>query len=131
MRVVVQRVERADVKYGGEEIARIGGGLVLYVGITRGEADGAGSWLVGELQSLLAPDDAILCLSQFTLFASFKGCKPSFHRAEAPAVAEPYFSRVFEELSTAFPGRVKRGLFGRVLQVGLSGAGMDTLLLER
>lgn len=131
MRVVVQRVESAGVEHEGSEVARISGGLILYVGIVRGETPGADAWLVEELRRVAKPGDEILCLSQFTLLASFKGPKPSFNRAEAHAVADAYFTLAFERLCEAFPGRVRRGPFGKVLAINLSGAQMVTFLLER
>lgn len=131
MRIVVQKVDSAVARCGQRMLASIGKGIVLYIGISKDECPGADKWLIEELTKIKAAQDQILCLSQFTLFGMFKGPKPSFHRAERPEIAEPYFSEIVEKIKDAFDCRVERGLFGKVLQVELRGMGMETLLLER
>src|SRR5215213_10533637 len=104
MRVVIQRVSSASVKVGGEVVGEIGRGLLVLVGIARGDGpeavraaaeklaglrvfeDGAGKMNL----DLAAVGGAFLVVSQFTLAGSVaKGRRPSFDRAAPPAEAEP------------------------------------------
>lgn len=131
MKVVFQRVSNAEAIYNNETVASIGKGLVLYIGISKNEEPDAIDWIIEKIRELKEEDDQILCLSQFTLFATFKASKPSFHRAEASHVAEPFFTTLVERIRTSSDCLVERGPFGKVLEIKLAGSGMDTLLLEK
>ena len=104
MRAVVQRVSEASVSIGGKEVARIGRGLLILLGIE--DADGVEDleWLAVKLAKLRIFSDAegkmnagiadvegrALVVSQFTLHAmTKKGNRPSFIRAARPEVAVP------------------------------------------
>ena len=93
MKIVLQRVKNVSVTVSGEEISGIGPGLLLLVGIARGDDEAEAKWLVEKVSGLrvFADEDgkmnlnvreaegAILAVSQFTLLADTrKGKRPSF-----------------------------------------------------
>ncbi len=145
MRVLLQRVRRGAVTVAGEEIAEIGRGVVLLVGVTHGDTPAEAEWLakkVAELRifeneagrfdrSLLNVGGSALVVSQFTLYADTrKGRRPSFTRAAPPEMAEPlvdHFARALAELGVP----VQTGRFGAHMLVSIENDGPVTILLER
>ncbi len=145
MRIVLQRVKNAYVAVEGKEVARIGKGLLLLVGIGRGDGEEELSFWARKIPDLrVFPDDEgkfnlslrdvggeILCVSQFTLYGDCrKGRRPSFTEAAPGQEAERLFSR-FVELLSAQGVPVKSGIFGARMEVGLVNDGPVTLILER
>lgn len=150
MRFVVQRVKSARVEVAGEAVAAIGTGFLVLAGFSRDDgphAPASRSWRA-MLDKLLAlrvfPDAAgkmnlglmdfgggILVVSQFTLFADCRrGRRPSFTDAAAPDVALNLFGRLCADLSARLPGRVRQGIFGADMDVGLVNWGPVTILLD-
>lgn len=144
MRVVLQRVARAAVTVGSEEVARIGRGLLLLVGVERGdgptEVDAAARKLAAlrifedaDGKMNLGPDDVgseMLVVSQFTLLANTeKGRRPSFERAAPPEVAAPLVAELAARLRAA-GFRVAEGRFGARMRVALDNDGPVTLVLD-
>lgn len=142
MKTVVQRVTRAVVRVAGEPIAQIGAGLLLLVGVERGDGEADADTTARKIAALRifpgrTPMDrtvgeaghACLVVSQFTLAASLsKGNRPSFEPAEDPARAEPLYARVAEQLARAgLP--VETGRFGADMQVDLLNDGPVTFLV--
>jgi D-tyrosyl-tRNA(Tyr) deacylase len=134
----VQRVTHATVSVEGREVARIGPGLLVLLGIAHDDDLATAGRLAEKVRALRIFPDAegrmneplgereILCVSQFTLYADTqRGSRPSFAAAAAPAHAEPLYER-FCDVATA-----KRGVFGAHMQVALVNDGPVTLLLER
>ncbi|MGC9530353.1 MAG: D-aminoacyl-tRNA deacylase [Candidatus Bipolaricaulaceae bacterium] len=145
MRIVLQRVTEAWVRVDGRQVARIGRGLLLLVGVARGDdEEELAFWArkVPELRvfpdregeincSLRQAGGAVLCVSQFTLLGDVrKGRRPSFSAAAPPAEAAGLFDR-FAELLAAQGVEVERGVFGAHMEVGLVNWGPVTLILER
>jgi D-tyrosyl-tRNA(Tyr) deacylase len=137
VRALVQRVARATVSVGGEEVAAIGPGLLVLLGVTHGDGEPEVQRLAGKVQALRVFEDdqgrmneplgdrEILCVSQFTLYGDTrKGNRPSFVDAAPPDRAEPLYER-FCELVDA-----QRGVFGARMAVELVNDGPVTLLLE-
>jgi D-tyrosyl-tRNA(Tyr) deacylase len=137
MRALIQRVNRASVSVEGEEVAAIGAGLLVLLGIRAGDGAPEAERLAAKVRALRVFEDAdgrmneplgereLLCVSQFTLYAETrKGNRPSFVAAAPPEDAEPLYER-FCELAGA-----KRGLFGARMAVELVNDGPVTLLLE-
>jgi D-tyrosyl-tRNA(Tyr) deacylase len=139
MRAVVQRVSRARVKVGGEEVGAIGPGLLVLLGVRRGDTAEAADKLVRKLQALRIFEDAdgrmnlsvqdvggeVLCVSQFTLYGDTrKGNRPSFVEAAPPVEAEALYARVREALGA------KGGRFGAHMEVELVNDGPVTILVE-
>ena len=142
MKTVVQRVSRAEVRVGGSVVGRIERGLLLLVGVERGDAEADADTTARKIAALrlfpgktpmdLAPGDAgaaCLVVSQFTLCASLaKGNRPSFEPAEEPARAESLYQRVAAQLRAAgLP--VETGRFGADMEVDLVNDGPVTFLV--
>jgi D-tyrosyl-tRNA(Tyr) deacylase len=137
MRALVQRVTRAAVRVGSSEVARIGPGLLVLLGIAHDDDPATADRLAGRVRALRIFADAegrmneplgereILCVSQFTLYGDAKrGNRPSFAAAAAAAHAEPLYERF------CAAAEAKRGVFGAHMLIELVGDGPVTLLLE-
>ena len=139
MRALVQRVSRAAVEVDGEEVASIGLGLLVLLGVRTGDTAEQANRLAGKLERLRVFEDAegklnlsvrdvggeLLCVSQFTLYGDArKGNRPSFVDAAPPELAEPLYERVRSALGA------QGGAFGAHMSVSLVNDGPVTLLLE-
>jgi D-tyrosyl-tRNA(Tyr) deacylase len=139
VRALVQRVSEAAVSVEGDEVARIGPGLLVLLGVRQGDAAEQADRLAAKLKRLRIFEDAegrmnlsvddvggeVLCVSQFTLYGdSRKGNRPSFVEAAAPEVAEPLYERVREALGA------RGGRFGARMRVSLVNEGPVTIMLE-
>jgi D-aminoacyl-tRNA deacylase len=139
MRAVVQRVSSAAVSVDGHELARIGPGLLVLLGVRGGDTAEQADKLVRKLLALrvfedgegrmnLALADAggeIMCVSNFTLYADTRrGNRPSFVDAAAPEEAEPLYERVRQGLGA------KGGRFGARMAVELVNDGPVTLVID-
>ncbi|MCD6182577.1 MAG: D-tyrosyl-tRNA(Tyr) deacylase [Candidatus Cloacimonetes bacterium] len=145
MRLVLQRVSKAEVTVAGQRVGSIGVGLVVLLGV--GPADTASdiSWLVKKCVELRIFEDSdgkmnrsvqdvggsILLVSQFTLYGRCnRGRRPDFTQAASPEVAEGMyqsFGRALE--ATGIP--VEYGVFGAHMKLSLTNDGPVTILLER
>ena len=149
MRVVLQRVSRAEVRIregGGARVSgRVGRGFLLLVGFTHGDGEAQLEWMAEKVAGLrlfadaddrmnLALGDvggALLVVSQFTLYGdAVKGRRPSFVDAARPESAQPLYER-FVSLLRGRGLRVETGEFGAMMDVELVNDGPVTLLLER
>jgi D-tyrosyl-tRNA(Tyr) deacylase len=137
MRALVQRVSRAAVRVDGEEIATIGPGLLVLLGVRDGDGEAEADRLADKVRSLRVFDDAegrmneplgereLLCVSQFTLYGDVrKGNRPSWTEAAPPEIAEPLYDRFCERTGA------KRGVFGARMEVELVNDGPVTLLID-
>jgi D-aminoacyl-tRNA deacylase len=146
VRVVLQRVKSASVAVEGETVSEIGPGLLLLVGIARGDGEEQADWLAEKVAGLRVFADEegrmnlgvresggeVLSVSQFTLLADTrKGKRPSFVKAAAPEEAEPLFERFCEGLRRAGVASVRTGRFGAMMDVALVNDGPVTIVLER
>ncbi len=144
MRIVLQRVARASVSVNGEQVAQIGRGLLLLVGITHDDGDEDARYLAEKCVNLRIFEDEegkmnisgieigaeILAVSQFTLYAdSRKGRRPSFVRAAPPEKSEPLFYR-FVEYLRKMGLRTETGRFGEHMLVELVNDGPVTIILD-
>jgi D-tyrosyl-tRNA(Tyr) deacylase len=137
MRALVQRVGRASVSVDGDEVAAIGAGLLVFLGVGEGDGEAVVDRLADKVRALRVFDDAdgrmneplgqreVLCVSQFTLYADTrKGNRPSFIGAAPPDVAEALYERFCDRLDA------RRGVFGARMAVELVNDGPVTLMLE-
>ena len=139
MRALVQRVAEASVSVGGEEVSRIGAGLLVLLGVGRGDGAEQADRIARKVRSLRVFEDAegrmnlsvedvqgeVLCVSQFTLYGdSRRGNRPSFVDAAPPEQAEPLYERVRGALGA------QGGMFGARMSVALVNDGPVTLLVE-
>jgi D-tyrosyl-tRNA(Tyr) deacylase len=146
VRVVLQRVSRAEVRIEERIAGRIGRGYLLLVGFRAEDTEETLRWMADKILSLrLFPDDddkmnrgldevsgGVLVISQFTLYGDTrKGRRPSFLDAAPPPIAIPLYERFLEMLRAAAPGPVEAGEFGAMMDVELVNDGPVTLILER
>ena len=149
MRVLLQRVSRAEVRIrenGQSRLSgRIGRGFLLLVGFTHGDGEGQLAWMAEKVIGLRVFGDAedkmnlaladvggaLLVVSQFTLYGDAqKGRRPSFIDAARPEAAVPLYER-FVALLRARGAQVETGEFGAMMDVELVNDGPVTLWLER
>ena len=144
MRVLLQRVTQASVSIDGEEVARIGKGLVCLVGVAQGDTESDARFLAEKVVNLrIFSDEAgkfnlslvdvsgeLLAVSQFTLLADArKGRRPSFTQAALPVEAEALFNK-FVELARATGLRMETGRFQKHMLVEIYNDGPVTVLLD-
>ncbi len=144
MRMVIQRVSRAEVRVEGAAVGRIARGLLLLVGLERGDGERQIERAAKRVATLrVFTDDegrmnrgldeiggAVLAVSQFTVAGSIrKGRRPDFDRALPGELAEPMFER-FVELLRNEGAAVETGVFGALMEVELVNDGPVTLIWE-
>ena len=144
MRALLQRVSRAAVRVEGEEIACIGPGLLVLLGVASVDAPGAEERLASRCGEFRIFEDEegrmnrsvreiggeALVVPQFTLVADVsRGWRPSFDPAAPPDRAERAFLVFCEALSSQGIA-TKRGRFGASMEVELTNMGPATFLLE-
>lgn len=143
MRAVCQRVTEARVRVGGSVVGEIESGLVVLLGVARGDSEADADRLAAKIaalrifgneagkfdRSLVDVGGSALVVSQFTLLAdTAKGNRPSFTDAAPPEEAEPLYERVCSVLMAAgIP--VAQGVFGARMAVELVNDGPVTLVL--
>ena len=144
MRLVIQRVTRAAVRVGGKALADIGPGLLVLVGVGRGDGPTEAEWLAGKVHHLRIFEDdqgkmnlslaevggEVLVVPQFTLYGdASKGRRPSWAGAAPPEEA----TRSVDDFASALEAlgaSVKRGSFREHMEVELVNDGPVTILLE-
>jgi len=146
LKIVLQRVKNASVSVNGALFSEIGPGLLLLVGIAKGDTKAEAEWHAEKIAGLRIFNDdegkmnlgvreaggEILAVSQFTLLADTrKGKRPSFIEAAPPGEAEPLFDYFCERLRAAGVRSVKTGSFGAMMDVALTNDGPVTVVLER
>jgi D-tyrosyl-tRNA(Tyr) deacylase len=137
VRALVQRVASASVTVDGAEVAGIGPGLLVLLGVTHDDDEATADRLADKVGALRVFPDAegrmneplgdrdVLCVSQFTLYGDArKGNRPSYVAAAPPEHAEALYERFSERLGA------RRGVFGAHMHVALVNDGPVTLLLE-
>jgi len=144
VKALLQRVTGASVSVAGEEVGRIGRGLVVFVGVASGDTERDAQYLVQKTASLrIFADEAgrfnlsaldikgeLLVVSQFTLLADTrKGRRPSFVEAAPLAQAEGLFEQFVEE-ARATGLKVETGRFQQYMQVEIHNDGPVTILLD-
>ena len=144
MRAVVQRVSESSVAVGPGVVGRIGGGLLVLLGVSKTDTEKESDYLAEKIvnlrifedeggrlnRSLIEVGGEMLVVSQFTLLADCrKGRRPSFDHAAPPELAE----KLYEDLVAALAGhglKVATGRFRQMMEVGLINDGPVTLLLD-
>ena len=144
MKALLQRVSRAEVRVDGRAVGTIGRGLLVLLGVERGDAPPDAASLADKTAELrIFPDEAhhmnrsveevggaCLVVSQFTLAGSTRrGRRPSFDAAAPPGEAEPLYEH-FVACLRARGLPVATGVFRAMMEVELVNDGPVTLLLE-
>jgi len=145
MRLLLQRVRRASVTVAGETVGEIGHGILLFIGITRGDTPADADWLAKKAaglrifeddegrmnRSLLELGGEALVVSQFTLYADCrKGRRPGFDAAGDPAEAETLYEYFVGRMKAEGVKKVATGRFGADMLVSLENDGPATFLLS-
>ena len=144
MRAVIQRVKAAAVYVDDRVSGKIGSGLLVFVGVGKGDGENDISYMASKIPDLRIFEDAsgkfnlslrencgeILVVSQFTLFGDCrKGRRPSFTEAEEPTAARKLYDRLILKLrERGIP--VQTGEFQARMEVHLVNDGPVTLLLD-
>ena len=149
MRVVLQRVSRAEVRVAGSVTGKIGVGFLVLAGFGPSDGDASLTWMADKILGLRLFGDAqgkmnlaladvggaLLVVSQFTLYGDVsKGRRPSFIDAAPPEAAIPLYERFVALLKERGAGSgtlVATGEFGAMMEVELVNDGPVTLLLEK
>jgi D-aminoacyl-tRNA deacylase len=144
MRAVIQRVSRAQVSVGEEIAGKIGGGILVFLGVSQTDTPADADYLAAKIANLRIFEDEngkmnlslvecggeVLAVSQFTLQGDArKGRRPSFDEAAPPEVAKElyeYFVRKIREAGIA----CETGRFQARMQVELVNEGPVTILLD-
>ncbi len=144
LKALIQRVGHASVTVDGHEVARIGGGLVILLGVAKADTAADPQYLVDKIANLrVFPDGRshfnksaletgaeLLVVSQFTLCANTrKGRRPDFSEAAPPAEAERLYQRAVE-LFRETGLSVATGVFQEHMQVALQNDGPVTIMLD-
>ena len=144
MRAVVQRAREARVEVEREIVGVIGKGLVVFVGMGKGDTIADARYLVDKIAGLRIFEDkagkmslsvgdaggALLLVSQFTLYGDVsRGRRPSFDGAMPPAEAEALYD-CFVTLAKETGIAVETGRFGANMRVLVDGDGPVTILLD-
>jgi len=144
LRALVQRVSKGSVSISDEVIASIKEGVVVFVGVGKGDSDADARYLAEKIANLrILPDDSgkfnlslldisgeALVVSQFTLFASTrKGRRPGFTDAAPPDIAEPLVDR-FTELLRSCGVKVQTGRFQQHMLVEIHNDGPVTVFID-
>jgi D-aminoacyl-tRNA deacylase len=144
MRAVIQRVTSAEVTVDGRSTGKIGKGLLVFVGVGKGDGEADISYLSSKIPDLRIFEDhsgkfnlslrdvggEMLIVSQFTLFGDCrKGRRPSFSDAEDPLAAKVFYEQLVERMKReGIP--VRTGEFQANMEVHLVNDGPVTLLLD-
>lgn len=143
MKIIIQRVKKAQVNIEGQVYGQIQQGLLLLVGVGPEDQKEDLDYAVRKLVNMRIFSDTegkmnlsvkdiqgeILSISQFTLFADTKkGNRPAFTGAAKPDVAEAFYQNFNRELAKEVP--VKTGIFGADMQVELVNDGPVTIILD-
>ena len=145
MKAVIQRVTRASVTVDGEQVAAIGGGLMILLGVAEGDTPRDAQVLADKIAnlrvfsdsddkmnlSLLTTGGAALVVSQFTLCANcVKGRRPDFFGAAKPDTANELYEYFCERIKFAGVQEVQKGVFGADMKVELLNDGPVTIIID-
>lgn len=146
MKAIVQRVLKASVVVDDQIISSIKNGLCILVGINKDDTDSDLNYLVQKILNTKFFEDEsgkrwkasvkdkqyeVLCISQFTLYHTFKGNKLDFHRAMTAEDAEKFYNKFLESLRQSYrPDAIKDGKFGAMMKVEIINDGPVTIEVD-
>ena len=144
MKAVIQRVTRASVQVEGKTVGQIESGLLVLLGVAKGDGDSDGRYLVEKIHTLRIFSDeqgkmnhsladiggSVLLVSEFTLLGrTTNGRPPSFDEVESPDEAKLLYEQVVTELRD-HGTHVETGVFAAHMQVELLNDGPVTLIID-
>jgi D-tyrosyl-tRNA(Tyr) deacylase len=149
VRVVLQRVTRAEVRVASRVTGRIGPGFLVLIGFAPADTETSLAWMAEKIlglrvfaddqgkmnRDLAETNGSLLVVSQFTLYGdASKGRRPSFIGAAPPAIAAALYGKfvaMLREQGARSSIRVETGEFGAMMEVELVNDGPVTLILEK
>jgi len=144
MIAILQRVKEASVTVGGETVSSCGQGILVLLGVARGDTERDAQLLADKISKLRIFEDeegkmnlsvndiggGILVVPNFTLLASYRrGNRPDFMNSETPEEAERLFGYFCEYITPLVPS-VGRGIFGAEMLVSLTNDGPITIPMD-
>lgn len=145
MKAVIQRVTRASVEVDGRIIGQIRGGLLVLLGVAKGDTETDLLYLAEKIPALRIFNDeagkmnrslaetggGVLAVSQFTLLGDTrKGRRPGFDQAADPATAKRLFEQFVDTLRKTTDVTIEAGVFGAHMKVELLNDGPVTFVLD-
>ena len=145
MKVVIQRVSKANVKVNDKITGEIDKGILVLLGIEDADTDEDIQWLSNKIvnlrifndengvmnRSVLEVNGNILVVSQFTLHASTKkGNRPSYIKAGKPDFAVAMYGKMIVQLEEDLGKKVQTGIFGADMKVKLLNDGPVTIIID-
>ena len=145
MKLVIQRVKKAEVKVDGQTVGKIDEGFLVLIGIKVGDTKEQADYLVKKLCNLRVFSDEnwkmnkslndvngkLLIVSQFTLYANCKnGNRPSFTEAREPQKANELYEYFKKMCSKELERNIQSGVFGADMKVELLNDGPVTIILD-
>ncbi|XP_063364177.1 D-aminoacyl-tRNA deacylase isoform X2 [Cydia amplana] len=132
MKALIQRVMNAKVTVNGEVISNIEQGLCVLIGISKNDNLMDMEYIDKRWsKSVVDKDYEVLCVSQFTLYNTWKGNKPDFHNAMAGDDSKKFYEQFLELLKESYkPEKIKDGVFGAYMQVSIENDGPVTVSIE-
>tara|TARA_B100001996_G_C18606569_1_gene572031 strand:+ start:777 stop:1229 length:453 start_codon:yes stop_codon:yes gene_type:complete len=145
MRVVIQRVNNANVIVDNNEVASIKKGLLVFVGIVLNDSIDDINWISNKIVNLRIFDDEngvmnnslkdisgeILVVSQFSLMAmTKKGNRPSYIKAANSKIAIPLYENFKKIIKKNLGNKVESGVFGADMEINLSNNGPMTIIID-
>ena len=145
MKIVIQRVSKANVTINKIKVAEINNGLLILLGIVSEDAQEDIDFLVRKIanirifndengvmnHSLLESKGAVIVVPQFTLQASTKkGNRPSYIKAAKPEIAIPLYKNFLQTLEKELHKKVQTGEFGADMKVELLNDGPITIIID-
>lgn len=144
MRFVIQRVKKASVSVGNENVGEIENGYLVLIGVAEDDTEAIADKMIRKMIGLRIFEDeagktnlsladvggSLLLVSQFTLYANCrKGNRPSFIEAGKPEKANALYEYIIGECKKSAP-EVQTGRFGAEMEVALVNDGPFTILLD-
>lgn len=145
MRLVIQRVKKAEVKVNNVVVGKIELGLMVLIGIEDSDTEEDANYLIGKLVNMRIFSDSegkmnlsvedinggLLLVSQFTLHAlTAKGNRPSFMQAARPDKAVPLYEYFIQKTKDSTKVPVETGVFGEDMQIAMICDGPVTILID-
>lgn len=145
MKAVLQRVIHAAVVVEGQQVAAIGQGILILLGIEEADTQDDVDWLASKIINLRIFNDSngvmnlsvkdldaeVITVSQFTLHASTKkGNRPSYIKAAKPEIAIPLYENFIETFEKLFGKKIQTGRFGADMKVSLLNDGPVTIIID-
>lgn len=144
MRLLIQRVKRSSVTIEGMDKREIGQGMCVLIGVTHADTEASADWLVEKMSGLRIFADSegktnlslqdingeVLLVSQFSLYASYKGRRPGFTDAAKPEHAERLYNYFVERVKSLGLKKVASGEFGADMEVEIINDGPLTFIVD-